>query len=46
MNDVMAGYIDKFVGAYLDDILVYSSDADEHETHLRKVFTRLRHNKL
>ena len=42
MNAVMSGYIDEFVLVYLDDILVYSNTADEHEMHLRKVFDRLR----
>ena len=33
----MSGYINEFVLVYLDDILVYSNNADEHEMHLRKV---------
>ena len=37
MNHVFDGYIDRFVLVYLDDILVYSTCADEHEAHLRKV---------
>ena len=46
MNAVMSGYIDDFVLVYLDDILVYSDNADEHETHLQRVFDRLREHKL
>ena len=46
MNHVFDGYIDKFVLVYLDDILVYSTCADEHEAHLRKVLQRLRDHKL
>ena len=43
MNEVMAGYIDDFVGVYLDDILVYTDgSAEDHERDLRKVFDRLR----
>ena len=46
MNAVMSGYIDDFVLVYLDDILVYSDNAEEHEAHLRQVFDRLRNHKL
>ena len=46
MNAVMSGYIDDFVLVYLDDILVYSDNAEEHEAHLRQVFDRLRKHKL
>ena len=39
MNEVMKGYIDDFVGVYLDDILVYADvDAKDHERDLWKVF--------
>ena len=34
----MHGYIDDFVLVYLDDILMFSSNEDEHETHLHKLF--------
>ena len=46
MNSVMHGYIDGFVLVYLDDILVFSNNKDEHESHLRKVFDQLREHKL
>ena len=31
---------------YLDDILVYSNNAEEHEAHLQRVFDRLHEHKL
>ena len=46
MNYVMSGYIDEFVLVYLDDILVYSENADEHELHLHKVSDHLWLHKL
>ena len=46
MNLVMYGFIDKFVLVYLDDVLVYSNNENEHELHLRQVFDRLREHKL
>ena len=47
MNEVMKGYIDDFVGVYLDDILVYTDgNARDHERDLRKVFDQRRKHKL
>ena len=46
MNAVMSGYIDDSVLVYLDDILVYSDNEEEHETHLRQVFDQLCKHKL
>jgi len=42
MNTVFAGVLDLYVTVYLDDILVFSANEDEHEAHLHEVFTRLR----
>ena len=42
MNDVLFEYLDVFYTAYLDDILIYSEDPLEHETHVKKVLDRLR----
>jgi transposase InsO family protein len=46
MNDVFREYLNKFVIIYLDDILIYSSDAVQHEQHLRLVLQKLREHKL
>src|SRR5450432_378265 len=42
MNDVLFDYLDDFCTAYLDDIIIYSEDPLEHESHVRKVLERLR----
>jgi hypothetical protein len=41
MNSVFMDYLDKFVVVFIDDILVYSQNEQEHEEHLRKVLQRL-----
>jgi hypothetical protein len=46
MNDIFWEWIDDFVVVYIDDILIYSSSLEEHVEHLRKVFQRLKENKL
>ena len=46
MNRVFRPYLDQFVVVFIDDILVYSKDAQEHEHHLRIVLQTLRENKL
>ena len=46
MNKVFAGNLDKFIAVYLDDILVFSRNMDEHWEHLRWALSRLREAKL
>ncbi|WVZ76416.1 LOW QUALITY PROTEIN: hypothetical protein U9M48_024393 [Paspalum notatum var. saurae] len=40
MNSVFMNELDKFVVVFIDDILVYSKNEEEHEDHLRTVLTR------
>jgi len=42
MNKVFMEELDKFVVVFIDDILVYSATAKEHEQHLRVVLEKLR----
>ena len=46
MNRVFHTYLDQFVMVFIDDILVYSKDAQEHEQHLRIVLQILREKKF
>ena len=46
MNRVFHPYLDQFVVVFIDDILMYSKDAQEHEHHLRIVLQILRENQL
>ena len=46
INYVLRDYIDHFVIVYLDDILIYSKNMEEHKEHVRKVLQTLQDNKL
>ncbi len=46
MNDIFREWFDDFVVVYIDNILVYSNSMEEHVEHFRKVFQRLKENKL
>jgi hypothetical protein len=46
MNKVFMEELDKFVVVFIDDILIYSKSADEHEQHLRVILNKLRAHEL
>ena len=41
INDVLREYLDVFVIAYLDDILIFSKNPEEHKEHVKKVLQKL-----
>ena len=41
MNRVCKPYLDKFVIAFIDAILIYSKSQEEHEQHLRLILELL-----
>ena len=45
MNLVFEDFLDKFVIVFIDDILVYSKNKEEHAQHLRSVLQRLQTKK-
>ena len=46
MNDTFKEFLNKFVLVFLDDIIVYSNTAEEHEQHVRQALLRLRQQRL
>jgi hypothetical protein len=46
MNKVFMEYLDRFVVVFIDDILVYSKNDNDHEEQLRMVLQKLRDNQL
>src|SRR5216110_1294322 len=46
MNYIFMEYLDKFVVVYLDDILIYSKNEEEHAEHLRLILEKLREHKI
>ena len=46
MNNIFSKYLDTFVLVFIDDILVYSKNKEEHKEHLHIVLWVLRENHL
>jgi hypothetical protein len=46
MNKIFMEYLDMFVVVFIDDILIYSKNEEEHEEHLRLVLQKLREHEL
>ena len=46
MNEVLKPFLSKFFVVYLDDILIFNKERDEHLRHLDLVLNRLHEEKL
>ena len=46
MNSVFQPYVNQFVVMFIDDVLLYSKDRENHDTHLRVVLETLRKEQL
>ena len=41
MNKVLRQYIGKFVQVYLDDVIIYSNNLDEHKRHIKVMLGKI-----
>ena len=46
MNKLFMEFLDKFVVVFIDDILIYSKNEEEHKEHLHLVLEKLREHQL
>jgi hypothetical protein len=46
MNKVFMEYLDKFVVLFIDNILIFFKNEEEHDEHLCLVLQKLRENQL
>ncbi len=46
MNEILRPYLDKFLVIYIDDILIFSKNKEEHLEHVKLVFEALHKARL
>src|SRR5205814_7894220 len=46
INHVLYNHLNEFVIAYLDDILIYSENEENHKKHVKKILKKLQEKKL
>ena len=46
MNSILSKYLDKFIVVFINDILVYSKNKQEHENHLKIILQVLMEQQL
>ena len=46
MNSILSNYLDKFVVVFIDDILIYSKNEQEHKEHLKIILQVIREQQL
>src|SRR5205809_6224545 len=46
INHVLYNHLNEFVIAYLDDILIYSENEEDHEKHIKKILRKLQEKNL
>ena len=46
INSVLGEYLDKFIMAYLDNIIIYSNSKEEHFQYIKQVLQRLVNKKI
>jgi len=42
MNNMFSDLLDVYVVVYLDNILIYSDDIKQHQSHIKEILKRLR----
>ncbi|KAJ1194909.1 hypothetical protein NDU88_004194 [Pleurodeles waltl] len=46
VNDILREFLDRIAVVYIDDILIFSDNLQEHISHVRSILTRLQENHL
>src|SRR5438876_6024293 len=46
INHVLYNHLNEFVIAYLNDILIYSENEEDHKKHVKKILRRLQEKKF